>query len=360
MAITRLRPERVLRGWPVWTAYAALGWSVVYAALGVFWAAGGGGFPFGAADVNAEGHGRLLAGATAQVTGPVMAGLGTAGAVIAWAMARRARGPRPVLLLSGWGLAVLLTLVLPEIRALHLALFPLIFLTLDKMDWPTVNFLILMAGGFAWAAATLAYQRASRSACAHCGRRAGHRTGRGAAWLVRHRRALTYTAVAAPWGYAVVRLAWVLDIPLGVPAEFLRHLATANGGAGAKGMELILIGMCAAGSVLTAGLVHRWGEVWPRWVVGLAGRPVPVAVPVVCAGLAACATMAVGLSWARGLPDLIAGGWSIDVYGYRVGPVFALPIPSFLLWGGTLGLAALACYYRRRGECRHCAAAITR
>ncbi|PZG41118.1 hypothetical protein C1I98_21785 [Spongiactinospora gelatinilytica] len=93
---------------------------------------------------------------------------------------------------------------------------------------------------------------------------------------------------------------------------------------------------------------------------GLAGRPVPVAVPVACAALAACATMAVGLSWARVLPAFVAGGWSIDVYGYRVGPVFALPIPSFLLWGGALGAAALVYYYRSRGECRRCAAAITR
>jgi hypothetical protein len=152
----------------------------------------------------------------------------------------------------------------------------------------------------------------------------------------------------------LVRLAWALDIPVGVPMEFLRQMESANDGAGAKGMELVLAGMCAGGSLLTVGLIQRWGEIWPRWLVGLAGRPVPLAFPVTFASLAAVGVTAVGLSWAHGLPALIANGFTGAVEGYRVGPLFYLPIPAFLIWGVALGLATLAYYYRRRGDCVHC------
>ncbi|GGK86385.1 hypothetical protein Ppa06_46470 [Planomonospora parontospora subsp. parontospora] len=359
MTITQRTPVSAWSRWPIWAIRAAWLWSAIYAVLGVFWALGGMGFPFGAGDVNAEGRGTLLAEATAPVTGSIMAVLGAAGVVVGWAMSKQAERPRAVLLLFGWGMAALLVLVLPEIRALTVALFPLVFLMLDKMDWPMVNFLILMAGGFLWAGATLAYQRESRSACAHCGRGAGGGRGRAEAWLLRRGRTLTYVAAAAPWGYALVRLAWVLDLPLGVPPEFLRQMESANGGAGAKGMELVLVGMCATGSVLTVGLVRRWGEVWPSWVPGFAGRPVPVAFPVASAGLAAVGVTAVGLSWARGLPEFVANGLTVEIEGHRMGPIFGLPIPSFLVWGVSLGLSALAYYYRRAGHCVHCRTAPT-
>src|SRR5512143_1196893 len=34
------------RAWQRWTPYAAVAWSLVYAALGLYWALGGGGFPY--------------------------------------------------------------------------------------------------------------------------------------------------------------------------------------------------------------------------------------------------------------------------------------------------------------------------
>ena len=79
-------------------------------------------------------------------------------------MARAVRHPpprpgrlTPALLAFGAGTAVLLTLVLPEARAVKY-LPPLGLLAfLRPPAWGTVNFLVLMLGGFAWAAATLAY-----------------------------------------------------------------------------------------------------------------------------------------------------------------------------------------------------------
>ena len=47
MATTAV-PARVewVRDWPRWTPYAAVAWSLVYAALGVYWVVSGLGFPY--------------------------------------------------------------------------------------------------------------------------------------------------------------------------------------------------------------------------------------------------------------------------------------------------------------------------
>jgi hypothetical protein len=83
----------------------------------------------------------------------------------------------------------------------------------------------------------------------------------------------------------------------------------------------LLLGLAAlAGAVLTTGLISRWGEVWPRWVPVVRGRPVPVA--------------AVPLS-----VMVVASG----------SPVLLLVFP-FLVWGPALGAAVLAYALRRRGE----------
>src|SRR5512142_2573915 len=37
---------RWVSDWPRWAPYAAVAWSLVYAALGVYWAMGGSGFPY--------------------------------------------------------------------------------------------------------------------------------------------------------------------------------------------------------------------------------------------------------------------------------------------------------------------------
>ena len=35
-----------VHGWQRWVPYAAVSWSLIYAALGIFWAVGGAGFPY--------------------------------------------------------------------------------------------------------------------------------------------------------------------------------------------------------------------------------------------------------------------------------------------------------------------------
>ncbi len=90
-------------------------------------------------------------------------------------------------------------------------------------------------------------------------------------------RAAALVAAAIPTFYAVTRIAWVLGIPLGFSPDDVAQLAGDDGWVAALGLG----GFALVGAVLTLGLFQRWGEVFPRWTVGLAGRRVPVALAVV-------------------------------------------------------------------------------
>ena len=105
------------------------------------------------------------------------------------------------------------------------------------------------------------------------------------------------------------------------------------------------------------GLVQRWGEVFPRWMIGLAGRRVPIALAVVPASLVSVPLIVGGIGIWFGLAQMAtalsaAGGegpgvvWEIV---FQVGPTLLFP-----LWGAALAAATLGYYYRRRGPCSVC------
>jgi hypothetical protein len=209
--------------------------SGVYAAAGLFWAAGGPGFPFGAGDSQLEDNGDLLRDVSPGPGGAVMAVLGAVGVAAASAMARGLRTPPPPppsphrvpLLAFGAVAAAGLALVLPEARTVKY-LPPLgILAFLRPPAWGTVNFLVLAVGGLAWAAATLAYARATSGGPTRAG-----------AWLDDHRHAVTWTAIVAPWVYAGYRVCWALDVPIGVPQPFLDRINAANPGHRTRILEL--------------------------------------------------------------------------------------------------------------------------
>ncbi|SDJ76786.1 hypothetical protein [Nonomuraea jiangxiensis] len=342
--------------WPRRVTYLACAWSVLYGGLALHWALGGSGFPFGEGDIPDARAESLLGSATAAGTAPVIAGLCFAGALLALLMATvRLRGPaRAVILAAAWAGAFTLLALIPDARILAAAGYAPVFLAglpfgWPEADyfrlafpWPVQNLLLCLLGGLLWTGAALAWQRRTRGACESCGRS----PIASARWTSRESAATwgkwaAYTAFAVPLFYAAVRWAWALRIPVLFSEREIAELHASGlvwGGAG-------LATVAAAGGALTLGLVQRWGEIWPRWTLFLAGRPVPRAFPLVFASLVTAVLASAGVQAARLTDWGHPSAW------------LANPMAYWPVWALSLGLATLAFHYRTRPECRRCQAA---
>jgi hypothetical protein len=115
-----------------------------------------------------------------------------------------------------------------------------------------------------------------------------------------------------------------------------------------SGLFLATFGL--VGAVLMLGLVQRWGEVFPRWMIGLAGRRVPIALAVIPASIVSVLFMVGGITIWSGYPQMAdnaaASGQNVWII---VGPTLLFPV-----WGVALAVATLGYYYRRRGPCSVC------
>ncbi len=260
--------------WPDWVAYAAAVWSLLYGVLGVYWALGGPGFPFGPEN-DPQSALSILEDVEAPTGGPIIAALGLVGALIAVAMARtRGRGVlRAVMLAFAWIVAAALVLVIPDYRLLMAVAYAPIFLLgapfgwppanfFDVITWPVVNQFVCIAGGLCWAGAALAYQRRSRGVCANCGRAGDSTNWTTPANAARWGKWAVAIAVLVPLLYAATRWAWALGIPLGISDELFREGQAIGLWWAGAGLATVAIG----GALLTLGLVQRWGEVFPRWI----------------------------------------------------------------------------------------------
>jgi len=216
------------------------------------------------------------------------------------------------------------------------------------LDPALLNLLALAAGAALWGALAVAVNRRAREACAKCGR--GDRTANGpfgARAAARWGRIAVAVAVVVPLLYAVTRICWALGFPLGVEPGILDEMKTQGMDTSALGLG----GMAVLGSVLTLGLVQRWGEVFPRWIPGLAGKRVPIRLAVVPATVVAMAIFpaSVTMFMLAGQPsEGTIPGFSLSNWA-PVGPGFLWP-----LWGVALGAATLAYWLRRRGACATC------
>jgi proline iminopeptidase len=325
--------------WPEWAGYAAAGWSLIYGLLGLWWALDGAGFPFGPGDPRADEVGSLFGAAEPGPMGAIMAATGLLGGGVALAMARSSRGPRTRLpLIFAGALSAFLVVVVPDIRVAQNFAY-LFFAYTGLWDWPLVFMLFCMAGGALWAATAVAYHRRIRRACEQCGRSGSRGSSASAA---RWGRWATYAAAMLALPYPIVRIAWGLGIPLGVPAGSLD-----DSGLGLRIGESVLGGLAVGGAVLTLGLTQRWGEVFPRWIPRLRGRRVPIWLAVVPATWAAVVMSQAGLrivTWTlTGEASITADDWGSGAPG-----LFWLP------WGVALGAATYAYYLRRRGTCAVC------
>jgi hypothetical protein len=333
--------------------YAAAAWAAGYATLALVWTITGTGFPYGDGNPDSMGVLRQL---PADIGAPVFACVLVATSVMALFMAGEGRvvsGPVRVVL-QGFGalVAAALLVVLPEAGVLALVGYaPLLIVGLpfgwpdvdyaEVFSWPLTNQLFSIVGGFLVAGTVIAWRRHTGGACGSCGR-----GGEPAAWTApaaaaRWGRWAVAVAMAVPLFYALTRYAWLVGIPLTIDQQFLDELHDS----GAVWAGAWLASFAVVGAILTLGLVQRWGERFPRWLLGLAGRRVPVKLAVVPAAAVSVLATSAGLGFLGNpevLEKLAAGDW---VY-----------VPSLLwpVWGVALAAATLAYYLRRRGPCPYC------
>jgi hypothetical protein len=258
-----------------------------------------------------------------------------------------------LLLMTGLDLLILLGYIPYAVRSLFTdAGFGQKYLS-GLMQWTTIHQLLCLTGGFLWLGATVCYARRSGDACLICGRRDGPDGWTSPERAARWGRIAVAVSLVAPVFYAVTRYAWALGFPLGMSEEYLRR--GQETGMWISGLFLATFGL--VGALLTLGLVQRWGEVFPRWMIGLAGRRVPIALAVVPASLVSVLLVVGGIVIWSGLGQMAAtlaaggaqGSEIIREIVFQLGPTLLFPV-----WGAALAAAALGYYYRRRGPCKVC------
>ena len=361
-------PARVgwARQWLRWTPYAAVAWSLVYAALGLYWAVSGHGFPY-ASGLESAAFGPIAGqfGFLVAWSIVIMEGLPAVAVGVAMLHKSRSKALRSLLIVAGALLSGVLLLLMTGLDLLMKvgyipgAIFGL--LTAEKSQaylaawtqWTTIHQLLCLIGGFLWLAATVSYARWSGGACLYCGR-----SDSPAMWTSPSNtrcwgRIAVYVAMVVPIFYAFTRIIWALGIPLGMSEETFRRgqeIGTWIGGLSLAAFNLV-------GAALMLGLVQRWGEVFPRWMIGLAGRRVPIALAVVPASLTSVLLFVGGIGIWSTLPRMVTNLqfegsegigmiWEIVI---QVGPTLLFPV-----WGIALAVATLGYYYRRRGPCEVC------
>ena len=357
-----------VRDWQRWAPHAAVAWSLIYAALGVYWVMSGRGFPY-TLETMSDGMGPLLGRFGPGVAWVFVMMAGIPAAALGTAMLRGLRSGtlRPLFITAGALLAGILLLLMTGLNLLiKVGYFPGAVLgqfPAEKsqaylaawMHWTTIHQLLCLTGGFLWLAATVSYARLSGDACRYCGRQDGPEGWTSPDQAARWGRIAVYVAMVAPVFYAITRFAWVLGLPLGLSDEQFRNSqenALVISGALSLGAFVLV------GAVLMLGLVQRWGDVFPRWMIGLAGRRVPIALAVVPASLASVLLIVGGIGIWSGMSQMVAaladggveGMGSIgEIIIFQLGPTLLFPI-----WGVALAVATVGYYYRRRGPCSVC------
>lgn len=349
------RPPRHVRVVP---ALAAAWWAVA-ALVALAVTLTGGTLPVGAASRDAVGT--LLHDVPGSTLSPLVALLALVGATLAAGMLRARRStvtaPARTATTAAAAVTVAGAVALTDASILaRLGYLPLLVVRAPFDEEfrdafaayiaPGVVAQYLALGGavlLAWA--TVLFRRRASGACAVCGRAVDHaephwRTpARAAVWG----RRWAIVAAVIPALYAATRLAWVAGYPFGMQADDYDAMV-------ADGMLAAAFGLAAfalVGSVLTLGLFQRWGEVFPRWMVGLAGRRVPVMLAVVPATLVAVAVVPASITLLAIGPDQLRAE-AAESWG-ALAPMLLWP-----LWGPALGAATYAYHLRRRPACRTC------
>ncbi|MGW3789553.1 hypothetical protein ACWD8I_00100 [Micromonospora arida] len=348
-------PPRTDSRWPDRLAPLAAGWLGLWGVLALISTLTGAGYPFGPNDHHG-GDVSLLRLVPVEVATPLFAGVLLTAAVAALAMSRPAARPpgplRALLAGYGWAVAFVFVLVVPDVRVLIVLGYLPILIVGAPFGWPPIDYsdvfnwalfarFAALAGGLLLAGAVLAWQRRTAGACVGCGRADTAQGWTTPAAATRWGRWAAGIAAAIPLTYALTRFAWAAGIPFGISREFLTEMQDT----GLVWAGFGLAAFATVGAILTLGLVQRWGERFPRWMLGLAGRRVPVKLAVVPATLVAVSVTAVSLGLLSN-PEFwrVTGGFSMT----------GAPMLLWPLWGVALGAATYAYHLRRRGTCRRC------
>ena len=321
----------------VWLSFL---WALLHLSLGILYVAGRRPAPWTSAEAT------VLAGLSTSTVVPAILGL-TLVSMAALASGTAARGGAARvsgIVLVAVGLVV--ALVIGDTRSLAtLGYLPLLLLGLVGLGPAahldlgllgssmlslshTVGGLALVLTGLA----VLARSRVHSPAAGHPAQRrtTARRVGR---WSVA-------VAVVVPLTYAATRIAWALGIPFGVRDEFLVELG--DGKYAGLGLGLFAV----VGSLLTLGLVQRWGEVFWWWVPRIGGRSVPVGMAVVPALLVATSVTSAGLGFGR----LLVIGDVSQLPGGTADWAAWAPELLWVPWGIALGVAAVSYRIRREAD----------
>ncbi|MEV2276875.1 hypothetical protein AB0I72_14970 [Nocardiopsis sp. NPDC049922] len=337
--------------------WLTLAWSAVAVALGLGWWSGV--LPRGVPE--GESFGSLFSGQGLGVASGAMAVCGLAGLVCSVLLLRRGGAGGRVAEVGAWLMAVAVLTVFVDGSLLALLGYTMI---VPVAGWfvpglpsayvsailePTALTLLFCAVGVVlWAVAALVHRGVVRDACQRCGREEDWTPGeerRVRARALRVGRWAVGVGVVLALLYPALRFLWLFGVMLDFGEQETRRMLT-DSSMLFTGLALGAAG--AVGAVLMLGLVQRWGVRFPRWMVGLAGRRVPVALAVAPASLVAVALVAMGRSTLVQLMTAMEGSTPVTE------PVHATVFLSMGAWGVALGVATAAYAVRRRAECGEC------
>ncbi|WP_344894897.1 hypothetical protein [Nonomuraea antimicrobica] len=312
--------------WPRWVPGAATGWGLGLVVLTLSWALG-------------SEHGRPLP--SFDLPGPFWWTL----VVLAVATTVAARGGPSVL----WP-----AVAVPVLGTFGLVMQAVAALATGRVeDWPALLVsLYCVAGATLFTGAALVRTRTARGACARCGyaHPGGPVTGRTYPEPGRASFAVRWTAylgAVAFVPYIVMKTVWALGLPIaGVAGPDLTVGSGAGSVLGRLGIDLTSV-LALAGAVLSVALVHRWGQVFPRWVPVLGGRRVPRWIPLVPAWLGATS---LGLYPFVALALLVSGAEPAASGGIGAW-VVVVGLAGFGGWGVSVGVAAVSYQRRTRPQC---------
>ena len=193
-------------------------------------------------------------------------------------------------------------------------------------------------------------QRRLRAACTRCGRPdPTPATGADRPARVHHPAQADGEHNAIPRWATIAGYLTVAACAIRIAAEIVTWRLPATP-ANVASVVIFAVGMALAGTLLPLALVHRWGRVWPRWVLPLAGRRVP--------------------RWLVLGPALFVAGGLTSIFGPELITMMRRPpesfggfgvaflwvaIASYTMWGMALGVAAVSYFQRTRPACAACA-----